>query len=135
MREEQLDGLRAQGVIIGENVTISEKATIDKHGQVIIGDGCLIAPFSFIFSHRGVAGGKPRGFPSRNQVTRPGKNVTIAVRALVLGGLTIGDESIVAAGAVVTHDVPPGVVVAGNPAVQIDTVDNLRVRWDDKPHM
>ena len=43
-------------------------------------------------------------------------NVWIGMGAVILKGVTIGENSIVAAGAIVTHDVPPNVVVAGNPA-------------------
>jgi acetyltransferase-like isoleucine patch superfamily enzyme len=45
-----------------------------------------------------------------------GDNVWIGRAAIVLPGVTIGDHSMVAAGSVVTKDVPPRVVVAGNPA-------------------
>lgn len=42
--------------------------------------------------------------------------VWVGCRAIILGGVTIGEGSIVAAGSVVTRDVPPGTLVAGNPA-------------------
>ncbi len=45
-----------------------------------------------------------------------GKNVWITSRCIILGGVTIGDNSIVAAGSVVTKNVPPNTVVGGNPA-------------------
>jgi acetyltransferase-like isoleucine patch superfamily enzyme len=43
-------------------------------------------------------------------------NVWVGMGAVILKGVTIGENSIVAAGAIVTADVPPNVVVAGNPA-------------------
>lgn len=43
-------------------------------------------------------------------------NVWIGMGAVILKGVTIGENSVVAAGAIVTKDVPPNVVVAGNPA-------------------
>ena len=46
-----------------------------------------------------------------------GDNVWIGANATILPGVTIGSMSVVAAGAVVTKDVPSGVLVAGNPAV------------------
>lgn len=45
-----------------------------------------------------------------------GRNVWIGGGALIMPGVTIGDDAIVGAGAVVTRDVPNGVTVAGNPA-------------------
>ncbi|MDA8746850.1 hypothetical protein N9M66_01420 [Litoreibacter sp.] len=48
--------------------------------------------------------------------TRVGRNCFIGARSILLPGIHVGDGSIVAAGAVVTRDVPAGVIVAGNPA-------------------
>ena len=45
-----------------------------------------------------------------------GNNVRIYTGAIVFGGITIGDNAVIGAGAVVRHDVPPGCTVAGNPA-------------------
>ena len=45
-----------------------------------------------------------------------GKNVWIGARAIILPGVHIGDFSVVAAGSVVTEDIPPNVMVAGVPA-------------------
>lgn len=53
-----------------------------------------------------------------------GDRVWIGARAIILKGVTIGDGSVVAAGAVVTKDVPPGSVVAGTPARVIGPVDS-----------
>ncbi len=45
-----------------------------------------------------------------------GRNVWIAAGATVVGGVTVGENAVVAAGSVVTQDVPPNTLVAGNPA-------------------
>ena len=52
----------------------------------------------------------------RSHPVRIGNNVWIGMNAIVLKGVTIGDDCVIAAGAVVTKDVPPGTIVAGNPA-------------------
>lgn len=48
--------------------------------------------------------------------TRIGSHCFIGARSIILPGITVGDHSVVAAGAVVTKDVPPNTIVAGNPA-------------------
>jgi len=53
--------------------------------------------------------------------TRVGQRCFIGARSILLPGVTIGDGSIVAAGAVVTRDVAPGSIVGGNPARAIRT--------------
>jgi maltose O-acetyltransferase len=47
---------------------------------------------------------------------RIGHNVWIGGGAIVLPGVTVGDDAVIGAGSVVTRDVPPGAVVVGNPA-------------------
>ncbi len=58
-----------------------------------------------------------------------GHNVWVGDHATVLKGVTIGDNSVVAAGAVVTQDVPANTVVAGNPARVVKTLDPDEPRY------
>lgn len=60
------------------------------------------------------------------KLTRVGNDVWIGCNVVVLPGVTIGNGAVVAAGSIVTKDVPPYAIVAGTPAKV------LRYRWDEK---
>lgn len=59
-------------------------------------------------------------------------NVFVGYQAIVMPGITIGANSIIAAGAVVTKDVAPGSIVAGVPAKEIGRTDDLVLRLQEK---
>jgi tetrahydrodipicolinate N-acetyltransferase len=100
------------GAIIGEgsmidmNVVVGARAIVGRNCH--IGAGCVLA---------GVL--EP---PSADPVVIE-DGVLVGANAVVLEGCRVGEGSVVAAGAVVTSDVPPGVVVAGQPARVIKQVD------------
>ena len=60
---------------------------------------------------------------------RIGHDVWIGGGAIILPGVTIGDGSVVGAGTVVVHDVPPASVVVGNPARLVRTLEGRKDRW------
>ncbi|WP_290369083.1 DapH/DapD/GlmU-related protein [Sphingobium sp. CECT 9361] len=72
--------------------------------------------------HNHLPQGRRYGKPDWRAISRPvsiGDDVFIGTRAIVQKGVTIGDGAIVAAGSVVTKDVPPRSIVAGNPACMV----------------
>ncbi len=95
------------------------------------------------YPHRiwmGMEGAGEDGFPEPTGDTIVGSDVWLCYEALVMSGVTIGDGAIVAAGAVVTKDVPPYAIVGGNPARVIRYRFNeaqiaalLEIRWWDWP--
>ena len=61
------------------------------------------------------------GEPPKVEPIFIGKHVWIGEKCIILKGVTLGDYSIIGAGSVVTHSVPPNTIFAGNPAKQIGT--------------
>lgn len=101
---------RVWGMHIGEGSRVSRKAFLDKANPagVHIGTFTIITPGVRVFTHDFVKG--------RNSDTRIGSNCFIGASSIIMSGVTVGDHCIVAAGSVVTRDVPPHSIVAGNPA-------------------
>ena len=101
----------AEGVFLNFGCTVLDVVTVR------IGAGTQIGPGVQILS-----ADHPRNPVQRGQMLEFGRSVTIGRNvwiggaALILPGITVGDDAIVGAGSVVTHDVPAGVTVAGNPA-------------------
>ena len=110
---------RIMGVKIGKNVFISHKAKIDTvhRGCISIDDNCMITHGAIIIAHDASVYRHTVYYPgvARGRVTLK-QNVFIGSGAIILRNVTIGENSIVAAGSVVTKDVPKNVIVAGNPA-------------------
>jgi acetyltransferase-like isoleucine patch superfamily enzyme len=109
---------KKRGVKIGKNVHIGPAVTIDDvyPNFVIIEDGVSIAGQNFILTHS-----KPMEYHKNlaEAFLAPviiKKNAWVAINVVILPGVTIGEGSIVASGAVVSHDVPPNVLVGGIPA-------------------
>jgi acetyltransferase-like isoleucine patch superfamily enzyme len=109
-------------LMIGARVIIGHHVTIGVDGTVTIGDDCLIAELVSIRDHDHAFG--RTDVPIREQgpavadVT-VGRDVWIGAKATLTSGVTIGDHAVVAAGAVVTRDVPEWSIVGGVPAREI----------------
>jgi acetyltransferase-like isoleucine patch superfamily enzyme len=101
---------------IGRRVFINHGCTLNDIGGITIGDEVLIGPrVSLITSGHPIDPAVRR----RQIVAAPitvERGVWLCAGATVLHGVTVGEDSVVAAGAVVTRDVPAGVVVGGVPA-------------------
>ena len=101
---------------IGRNVFVNQNCTFYDLGGLDIGDDVMIGPNVSL-----ITAGHPLE-PSQRRRATVGKpivverNVWIAAGATVIGGVTIGENSVVAAGSVVTQDVPANSLVGGNPA-------------------
>jgi acetyltransferase-like isoleucine patch superfamily enzyme len=100
---------------IGKNVFINFNCTFLDLGGITIEDGVLIAPNVSLLSE-----GHPIEPESRHALIPKAilikKNAWIGAGATILQGVTIGENSVVAAGSVVSKDVPDNVIVGGTPA-------------------
>ncbi|HWK27984.1 MAG TPA: acyltransferase [Solirubrobacter sp.] len=92
---------------------------------VTIGEYCLIGSCHVMTSdfHAVARNRREPGAPIRTGPVRVGRNVWLADQTTLLRGVTIGDDSVVALGTVVTGDVPAGVVVAGQRMRVVRTLD------------
>jgi len=102
--------VRVFGMDIDPSVQMSLTAKLD----LTFPKGVHIGPYTYLaFDSRVLTHDRTRGLYLH---TRIGANCFIGSHSIILPGVQIGDNSIVGAGAVVTRDVPPRSMVAGNPA-------------------
>lgn len=103
-------------ITIGDDVYINFGCVILDCGQVTIGQGTLIGPNVSLFSgnHAADADERVRGALIPKPIAI-GSRVWLCGNVSVVPGVTVGDDTIIGAGSVVTHDIPSGVVAAGNP--------------------
>ena len=111
-----------RNIHIEKNVFINSGCKFQDQGGVYIGENSLIGHNVILATlnhemdpyHRADLHPKP---------IHIGKRVWIGSGSMILPGITIGDNSIVGAGSIVTKNVPPNVIVAGNPAKFIKNID------------
>jgi len=116
-----LDGPTAV-VSIGNGTYVNRRTEITCQDSVTIGEQCAISWDVLITDtdyHR--IDGRTATAP-----VAIGDRVWIGARTTILKGVTVGDGAVIAAGAVVSHDVPAGTLVGGNPAKVI----RERVEWE-----
>ncbi len=109
---------------VGENFFANFDCTILDVCEVRIGDNCMLAPGVSIYTathpidpYERIAG------PELGKPITIGHNVWIGGRAIINPGVTIGDNAVIASGAVVTKNVPDNTIVGGNPARVIRTIE------------
>jgi acetyltransferase-like isoleucine patch superfamily enzyme len=106
-------------ISVGRAVFIGADCAFSGHAPINIADQVMIAhKVNLVTAGPPVDPDERRSFITAAPITLD-TNVWIGAAATVLPGVTIGTDSVVAAGAVVTHDVPPATLVAGVPATVI----------------
>lgn len=121
-------GTRGRGQLtIGERIFVNHYAILDCHYEMTIGNGVLVGPHAYItdFDHEiGAIKESSIRMEGACAPVRIGNNVWVGAHAVVLKGVTIGDDAVVGAGAVVTKDMPAQSIVGGVPA-QVLRMRNL----------
>lgn len=113
-------------ITVGDNVLISPGTRISASDEIVIGDNVMMANSVYITDSdwHGIY-----DRTERSEEVRPvhiGENAWLGDHCMILKGVTIGQNSVVGANAVVSRDVPANVVVAGNPAVVVKELDPER---------
>lgn len=129
----RIEQFGAGRIHLGERAYIGDDCLLSSAESIEVGADTLIAHGVQMFDndshpvdamervadyHAVLAGSSRRGVIAAAPI-HIGARVWIGFGSIVLKGVRIGDGSVVAAGSVVTRDVPPGIVVAGNPAMPI----------------
>lgn len=111
-----------KNIRVGERVFINACCHFQDHGGVTLGDDCLVG-HNVVFAtlNHGIA-------PEERASMLPapivvGRNVWIGSNSTLLPGVTVGDHAVIAAGSVVTKDVPAGTIVGGVPAKPIRRIE------------
>jgi maltose O-acetyltransferase len=122
-RQAYINRLIANGLTLGKNVDIINTFFFDpSHCFLIsIGDNCTICPNVRLIAHD-ASTKKILGYTKIGKIDIK-ENCFIGDSVIVLPNVTIGPNSIIGAGSIVTKDVPPNIIAAGNPARVISSIN------------
>ena len=116
-------------IVLGNNVVLAPFCRIGCINRVEIGDWTTIGQRVYITDHtHGDVSAEQLNLPPRHRPlyskgsVKIGAYVHIGENSCIMPGVTIGDHSVIGAGSVVTHDIPPYSVAAGNPAKVLRTI-------------
>jgi maltose O-acetyltransferase len=125
-------GRNPQPMEIGEHTVINRRCTLDGRGGLRIGSNVSLSPEVMLITSHHIKDDPDFGVEDKPIVMED--HAWIGSRATILPGVTIGRGAVVAAGAVVTKDVPPFSVVGGVPAKAIgERARDLRYQLSFRP--
>lgn len=120
-----------EGLNIGPNTYYTRQNLDGMTPRLItLGRDCVLAPTAMILTHDAssfIHTGKYRFAP-----VKIGDRCFLGYNSIIMPGVTIGDDVIVGAGAVVTKDTPSGVVVGGVPARIIGNTADVMKKWENQ---
>jgi acetyltransferase-like isoleucine patch superfamily enzyme len=109
-------------ITVGRNVFVNQNCTFYDLGGLDIADDVMIGPnVSIITSGHPIDPSQRRAAVIAKPIAIQ-RNAWLAANVTIIGGVTVGENSVVAAGSVVTRDVPPNTLVGGNPARVIRSI-------------
>lgn len=120
---------RLRGVDIGKDVYIGADVIIDRvyPDLVHIGDHSSVGDYSLISAHANIPMNTPvkKLYPTKIAPIRIGKGVWMMPHVIIAPGVTIGDYSVIATGAIITKDIPPMVLATGVPAKPVKDLSEM----------
>jgi len=130
--EVSTEKLIEQGMVVGSSFLRMNNVLIDdSHAWLIeIGDNVTLAPRVHILAHD-ASTKRYLGYTKIGRV-RIGDDVFVGAGTIILPGVTIGDRVIIGANSTVTHDIPSGVVVVGNPTRVLCTTEEYIAKEREK---
>ena len=128
-------------VHLGKNIYANFNLTLVDDTHIYVGDNTMFAPNVILATagHPICPQLRERGY-QYNAPIRIGKNCWLGTGVIVLPGVTIGDDTVIGAGSVVTKDIPSGVVAVGNPCRVVREIGardreyyrkNRRICWEE----
>lgn len=127
---DKISVYRKHGMKIGNGCSINTWNFLDECYLIEIGDNVQITAGVRIFTHGGghVLRKHCPNFDCFGKVCI-GNNVYIGNNAMIMPGITIGNNVVIGAGSIITKNVPDNVVIAGNPAKIVSSIDNYRDKY------
>lgn len=115
-----------KNIHVGDNFTANYNVTILDIAPVIIGNDCMFGPNTMLSTvNHPTDGSRRRGRIAQATPIHIGNDVWLAANVCVMPGITIGDNVVVGAGAVVTKDIPSNSLVVGVPGKVIKKLDPI----------
>lgn len=130
-RKKYMAELIKRGLKLGKNTHVLDGNFLDpSHCFLIsIGDNCTLAPNVRLIAHD-ASMNKHLGIGKIGRITIH-DNCFLGDSVIVLSGVSIGPNAVIGAGSVVTRDIPPNSVAAGNPAKVITSFDKFMKKHND----
>jgi maltose O-acetyltransferase len=130
--QRSLEWYVKRGLRVGERCELEQPFELDpSHCWLVeIGDDVTFAPDVHVIVHD--ASTKRCVGHTRLAPVRIGSRVFVGARTTILPGVTVGDDVLIGAGSVVSRDIPPGTVAAGNPARALGTLASYYERTRER---